>query len=90
MKQLAIIRQNHQSTQQSVWDRPTLRVKTRSTGEIREYADCIEVAEGNLIRAFLPPTNSGASLNLLTSAGPNAVYEVFDWEWRVVEVRVKP
>jgi len=65
--------------------RPSLWIRFRS-GEEKLTEHCVEIKEGNLIRAFLPPTQSGASLTLLSSAGPEARYEVFDWDWRVARI----
>lgn len=86
MKQIAIIRQHQQPSRSTVHARPTLRVQNIA-GEIKEYANCVEIKEGNLIRAFLPPSQSGASLTMFTNAGPDAVYKIFDWDWRVAEVK---
>ena len=70
--------------QAAIWARPTLNIRA-ADGSVRRV-ECIEIKEGNLIRAFLPPRQGGASLTLCSAAGPDAVYTVFDWDWRIVQV----
>ena len=72
------------SVKVKVHARPMFSVQN-SKGEINTY-ECVEVKQGDVIHAFLPPDQSGASLTLVTSAGPSAIYKVFDWEWRVLQL----
>ena len=74
---IAHIREANRTGLHKVYNRPTLTVRHRS-GDVKTYEDCVEIQEGNTIHAFLPPKEGGFILSLVSSAGPDAIYEVAD------------